>query len=74
MNPAFDREFEPGLHTDPRLCEFHSSDAWLLVDACISILAGLATILLVALRHALKILMVLIAIAVIGTLAGWWVP
>lgn len=74
MTPAFDREFEPGLHVDPRLCELHSSDAWLLVDALISILVGLATILLVALRHALRILLALVVIAVIGTLAGWWVP
>ena len=74
MTPSWDREFEPGLHTDPRLCEFHSSDAWLLVDAMISIFAGVATILLVALRHLVRIVLVVAVIAVIGTVAGWWVP
>lgn len=74
MTPDFDREFEPGLHTDPRLCEFHSSDTWLLVDALISIFAGVATILLVALRHILRIMVVVVIVAVIGTAAGWWVP
>ena len=76
MNPAHDWDFEPGQsqHVDPRLCEFHTSDGWLVVDALISILTGVATIVLVALRHLLRIAVVVVAIAMIGTVAGWWVP
>lgn len=74
MTPSFDRDFDPGRRTDPRLCEVHGSDAWLVVDALVSILAGLVTILLVVLRHAIRILFWLIVVAVVGTVAGWWVP
>jgi hypothetical protein len=74
VTPPFDREFEPGRHPDPRLCELHGSDAWLLVDALVSILVGLVTILLVVLRHLIRILFWLVVIGMIGTVAGWWVP
>lgn len=74
MNPAYDRDFEPGPNVDPRLCEFHNSDGWLIVDALISIFTGFATIVLVVLRHLVRVLFVVVLIAVIGTIAGWWTP
>jgi hypothetical protein len=64
----------PGPRDDFDPCEFHSSDGWVLVEALITILTGVATILLVVVRHPFRFLAFVILIAVIGTITGWWTP
>jgi hypothetical protein len=68
------RPLGPGPHDDLDPCAFHSSDGWVLVDALITILTGVATILLVVVRHPFRFLALAILIAVIGTITGWWTP
>jgi len=55
-------------------CELEHSDSWLLVDALLTILAGVATILFVLARHPFRLVGIALLIAVVGTVAGWWVP
>jgi hypothetical protein len=70
-----DRPLSAGFHdTGENPCEFHDSDSWLLVDALLAILAGVATILLVLVRHPFRLVGFAILLAVVGTVAGWWVP
>lgn len=66
MGAAFGDEDNP--------CAFHDSDTWLVVDAALAIVAGMATIVLVVLRHPFKIVGFGILLAVVGTILGWWAP
>ena len=74
MKPHDDRVFGPGPHDDLNPCEFHTSDGWVLVDAMLAILTGVATIVLVVFRRPLRIFFLVVAIATIGAIAGWWAP
>jgi hypothetical protein len=74
MNARDDRLIGPGPPVDPNPCEFHTSDTWVVVDALIAIVTALATIFVVAIRHPFRILSMVILIATIGTIAGWWTP
>jgi hypothetical protein len=69
-----DRPLGPGPHDGLNPCDFHSSDGWVLVDAVITVFSGMATILLVALRHPFKLLLFAILIVIIGTITGWLTP
>ena len=64
----------PGPHTDTSPCDFHTSDTWVVVDALIAIVTALATIGVVLLRHPFRVLSIVILVATIGTILGWWVP
>jgi hypothetical protein len=80
MRAPDDRPMGPGPHDGLDPGELHSSDGWVLVDAVITIFTGVATILLVVLRHPFKVrhpfrlLFFAILIVIVGTIAGWWTP
>jgi hypothetical protein len=74
VNARDDRIVGPDSPVDPNLCQFHSSDTWVVVDALIAIVTALATIFVVAIRHPFRIISIAILIATIGTIAGWWTP
>jgi hypothetical protein len=58
--------------TSRDLC--HTPYRWGLLDAVVAIVLGVTTILLLALRHPFRNLALIVLIAVVGTITGWWAP
>lgn len=48
------------------------SDTWLLVDAIITILTALLTIVVLVMRHPFTVLGGFIVMGVVGAIADWW--
>jgi len=60
-----------GQYPDPDQWPYRSSDTWLLVDAIITLLAAIITIVVIILRHPFILLAGLIMLGVVAALAGW---
>lgn len=58
---------------DPDLSSEDRTDGDLFVDALLTILAGLAMIVMVVLRHPVRLAYLLVIVTTIGAIAGWWV-
>ena len=74
MNTQHDRFAGPGPHDGSDRSEAHGTDDWVLLDGVVAIVMGVTAIVRVVLRHAVGMLLLAILIAVIGTIAGWWMP
>jgi hypothetical protein len=72
MRPYYHRSSGLGAHYWPYQCEFHSSDAWVLVDAVVTIIAAVVTIAVLLIRHPFSVLATAILAEVVGALMGWW--
>jgi hypothetical protein len=52
----------------------HTPYRWGLLDAVVAIVLGLTTILLLVFRHPFRLMSLVIIVAMVGTVAGWWTP
>lgn len=72
MRPFQDGDYRPGARAYPCPCGYHPSDAWILVDTLLTIVASAVTILVLVLRHPFTVLTTLTVVWLVGAVTGWW--